>query len=60
MRTLAKFGLTTVLVTAGVMSNLILALSVLRSADAQVREREELDWQSFQVPEFAQPKTGDP
>ena len=52
MRTLAKFGLTTVLVTAGVMSNLILALSVLRSADAQVREREELDWQSFQVPEF--------
>jgi hypothetical protein len=36
-RELVYVGRVIVLVTAGVMSNLILALSVLRSADAQVR-----------------------
>ncbi len=54
MRALAKYGLTTVLVTSAVVSNLLLALSVLSSADAQGRGRqgESLDWQTFLVPEF--------
>ena len=54
MKVRIKFGLTSVLVTLAVLSNLLLMLSLLPSADAQVRGRlpERLDWQTYQVPEF--------
>jgi hypothetical protein len=54
MKVRIKFGLTSVLVTLAVLSNLLLMLSLLPSADAQVGARlpERLDWQTFQVPEF--------
>ena len=54
MKVRIKFGLTSLLVTLAVVSNLLLMLSLLPSADAQVSVRlpERLDWQTFQVPEF--------
>ena len=54
MRTFAKFGLATALVTSALAADLLLTLSALSSADAQVRSRppESLDWQTFLVPEF--------
>ena len=52
MHALAKCGLATALVAAAVASNLILALSVLPSADAQARLPEALDWRTFLIPGF--------
>ena len=54
MHALAKCGLATVLATSAVVSNLLLTLSVLSSADAQVGgpQPQVLDWQKFQIPEF--------
>jgi hypothetical protein len=52
MHALAKCGLATVLVASAVASNLLLALSVLSSADAQGRRPEGLDWQTFEIPGF--------
>ena len=53
MPALAKCGLTTVLVTLAVMSNVLVTLSVLSGANAQTRGRQPaLDWQTFLVPEF--------
>ena len=52
MHALAKCGLATVLVASAVASNLVVALSVLSSADAQARRPEALDWQTFQVAGF--------
>jgi hypothetical protein len=54
MKVRIKFGLTSALVALAVLSNLLLMLSLLPSADAQVRGGmpERLDWQTFQVPEF--------
>ena len=48
MPALTKCGLTTVLVTLAVMSNLLVTLSVLSGASAQTRGRQPaLDWQTF-------------
>jgi hypothetical protein len=54
MNALVKFGVASVLVISALVSNLILALSILPSADAQVRGRpgQGLDWRTFEVPEF--------
>jgi hypothetical protein len=52
MHALAKCGLATALVAAAVASNLILALSVLPSADAQARLPEALDWRTLLIPGF--------
>ncbi len=54
MHTLAKFGLATVLVTLAVLSNVLVTLSALSGANAQIQRRqpEALDWQTFLVPEF--------
>ncbi len=54
MHALAKCGLATVVATSAVVSNLLLALSVLSSAGAQVggQQPQDLDWQTFQIPEF--------
>jgi len=54
MRTRAKTVLATVLVTFAVLSNLLVVLSLLPSADAQVRGwvPESFNWQTFLVPEF--------
>jgi len=54
MHALAKFGLATVLVTLAVLSNVLVTLSALSGAHAQIqgRQPEALDWQTFLVPEF--------
>ncbi len=54
MHALAKFGLATVLVTLAVLSNVLVTLSALSGANAQIqgRQPEALDWQTFLVPEF--------
>ena len=53
MRTLARFGRATVLITGALIFSLV-ALAVLPDAAAQVRGRtgQGLDWQSFQVDDF--------
>jgi len=54
MNTLVKFGIASVLVISALVSNLVLLLSILPSADAQVRGRpgQGLGWQTFEVPGF--------
>jgi hypothetical protein len=54
MNALVKFGVASVLVTSALVSNLVLLLSILPNADAQVRGRpgQGLDWQTFEVAEF--------
>jgi hypothetical protein len=54
MHALAKFGLATVLVTLAILSNVLVTLSALSGANAQIQEPqpEALDWQTFLVPEF--------
>jgi hypothetical protein len=54
MRSSAKFSLATVVVVSALVSNVLLTLSALSSAGAQVRNRppQNLDWQTFLVPEF--------
>jgi hypothetical protein len=54
MHPLAKFGLTTVLVTLALLSNVVVTLSALSGANAQIegRQPDALDWQTFLVPEF--------
>jgi hypothetical protein len=54
MHTFAKFGLVTALVASALASNLLLTLSALSSAEAQIGSRPPaaLDWQTFLVPEF--------
>jgi hypothetical protein len=52
VRRAAKFGLASAFVLAALASNLVIALSVLSSADAQVRGQQKPDWRTFQVPEF--------
>jgi hypothetical protein len=54
MHALAKFGLATVLVTLAVLSNVLVTLSALSGANAQIQgpQPEALDWQTFLVPEF--------
>ena len=53
MRTLARFGMATVLITAASIFSLVV-LSALTSADAQVRGRtgQDLNWQNFEVENF--------
>jgi hypothetical protein len=54
MHALAKLGLATVLVTLAILSNVLVTLSALSGANAQIQEPqpEALDWQTFLVPEF--------
>ncbi len=54
MHPLSKFGLATVLVTLAVLSNVLVTLSALSGANAQIqgRQSEALDWQTLLVPEF--------
>jgi hypothetical protein len=54
MNPLVKFGVASVLVISALVSNLVLLLSILPSADAQVRGRpgQGLGWQRFEVQEF--------
>jgi hypothetical protein len=50
MHALAKFGLATVIVTLAVLSNVLVTVSALSHANAQIQAA--LDWQTFPVPEF--------
>jgi hypothetical protein len=53
MRAPARCGFVMALITAAVISDLVIVLSFLPSADAQVRGRQRgLGWQTFQVKEF--------
>ena len=54
MHALVKFGLLTVLVTLAVLPNVLVALSALPGANAQIQgpQPEALDWQTFLIPEF--------
>ena len=54
MNALVKFCVASVLVISALVSNLVLLLSILPSADAQVRGRagQGLGWQRFEVQEF--------
>jgi hypothetical protein len=54
MNPLVKFCVASVLVISALVSNLVLLLSILPSADAQVRGRagQGLGWQRFEVQEF--------
>jgi hypothetical protein len=54
MHPFAKFGLATVLVTLAVLSNVLVTLSALSGANAQIQGHwlDALDWQTFLVPEF--------
>ena len=54
MHALAKFGLLTMLVTLAVLPNVLVTLSALPGANAQVQgpQPEALDWQTFLIPEF--------
>jgi hypothetical protein len=54
MHALAKFGLLTMLVTLAVLPNVLVTLSALPGANAQVQgpQPEALEWQTFLIPEF--------
>jgi len=54
MHALAKFGLLTVLVTLAVLPNVLVTLSALPGANAQIQgpQPEAHDWQTFLIPEF--------
>jgi hypothetical protein len=52
VRTATKLGLASVFVVAALASNLVIALSVLSSADAQVPGQNTPGWRMFQVPGF--------
>ena len=54
MHALAKFGLATVLVTLAVLPNVLVTLSALSGANAQIQgpQPEAHDWQTFLIPEF--------
>ena len=53
MHALAKFGLLTMLVTLAVLPNVLVTLSALPGANAQVQgpQPEALDWQTFLISE---------
>jgi hypothetical protein len=50
MHALAKFGLATVIVTLAVLSNVLVTVSALSRANAQIQGA--LDWQTFLIPDF--------